>query len=454
MKLKGNPVVSQYLDYDSFTAGSLLGTGGNVISTPPTVTNGVPDFGITKVGAAGGFNGSGLFYTLRFKAKNISIPNGTVFCFYLDDVNAYNSTGTQCGLSNQGQLCFTFTNQVDVWPGDLNKSNTVTTADILPIGYFYNSTGPTRPNASIQWTAQPATLWGYNRSSTNGDGFKVFADSNGDGVINNADQAAVGFNMGRIHNRLSTSHTGSDSRQNRLSVLSAGNLTITPSTSLINAATLPQTVSFTVGLNNTGGLGGLYGISVNLMFDATIFDLNTATVDYAGSIFGNAGSDCLVLNYASNSMLSVGMTRFANVPIVGQGLLFKVTLQTKTILPSLIQTQVTSLVEAANNQAGVALIIQEASPISLDIINNNLGIQNLESGIFELYPNPVKDIFIVNSSAKIQQVTVFNNLGQMVLSRKENSYQASFDLSGLPAGNYFVKIESGQKRDVIKIIKE
>jgi hypothetical protein len=44
MKLKGNAAVNQYLDYDSYTAGTLLGSGGSVISTPPTVTSGVPDF--------------------------------------------------------------------------------------------------------------------------------------------------------------------------------------------------------------------------------------------------------------------------------------------------------------------------------------------------------------------------------------------------------------------------
>ena len=79
----------------------------------------------------------------------------------------------------------------------------------MPIGYFYNFTGPTRPNATIQWTAQPMTLWGgaYNHSTTNGNAYKVFADSNGDGVINNADQAAIGFNMSKIQARLAAPKT-------------------------------------------------------------------------------------------------------------------------------------------------------------------------------------------------------------------------------------------------------
>ena len=89
MKLKGNSAVSQYLDYTGYTAGTILGIGSSVISTPPVVTNGVPEFGITKVGAVPGYSGSnGLFYTFTYVPKNIPIPNGTEFCFYLDDVSA------------------------------------------------------------------------------------------------------------------------------------------------------------------------------------------------------------------------------------------------------------------------------------------------------------------------------------------------------------------------------
>ncbi len=453
MKLKSNAAVNQYLDYDGYTAGTLLGSGASVISTPPTVTNSVADFGISKVGAASGFNGNGLFYTLRFKPKNITIPDGTVFCFYLDDINAYNASGVTCGLNNQGQICYTYTYQVNVWPGDLNKSNNVSTADLLPIGYFYNSTGPARPNATIQWNAQPATLWGYNNSTPNGDAFKVFADSNGDGIINNADQAAIGFNMNQVHARQANFNSTNIKGRVIQSVQSVGNLTVTPNTTIINGATLPQSVTFTVGLNNSGGLSALYGISVNLMFDETVFDLNTATVNYSGSIFGNTGSDCLVLNFASSSMISVGMTRYANTAIVGEGLLFTVTLLTKSSLPILAQTQVNAIVEAANNQSGDALTIQDANTANLTIINN-LGISDIEAGKFKLYPNPVKDNLNIESTTIIKLITIYNNLGQVLNSIPQNSNQVIIDLSYLSTNNYFIKIESDNKKEVFKIIKE
>ena len=444
MKLKGNTAVSQYLDYSSYTASTLLGSSADVIATDPIVTNGVYDFGITKIGAVPGFSGSGLFYTFRFVTKNIPIPAGTNFCFYLDEISAYNTAGTPSGLTNQGQYCYTFSNQTNVWPGDLNKSNTVTTADLLPIGYFYNSTGATRPNATILWSAQPAVLWGYNHSSVNGNGYKVFADSNGDGVINNADQAAIGRNMNQIHARPASPSPVQHTTQSS-SALSNGDLIVTPDNAIVNALA-SQTVTFSVSLNNTGGLNGLYGISVNLLFDNTIFDLSTAAINYTGSIFGTAGTDCLVINHTSSSMESVGLTRYANASINGQGLLFKVTMQTRFPFTSpLTQTLVSSYVEAANNQFGDPLVIQDAPVTNISIINN-LGVNTIESNDFILYPNPANELVnLVLGTNAVQlgdlKLKVINVLGQTV--EKMNIQNTSMEISTRNWGAskvYFVEV--------------
>ena len=444
MKLKGNLAVSQYLDYSGYTAGTLLGSPADIIATDPIVTNGEYDFGITKIGAVPGYSGSGLFYTFRFVTKNIPIPVGTNFCFYLDEINAYNPAGAPCNLTNQGQYCYTFSNQTNVWPGDLNNSHTVTTADILPIGYFYNSTGPTRPNATILWNAQPAVLWGYNHNSINGTAYKVFADSNGDGVINNADQAAIGRNMNQLHSKLASPSSLQHNRQSSLT-LSNGDLIITPNTTIVNALT-SQTITFSVSLNNTGGLNGLYGISVNLLFDNTVFDLSTATIDYTGSIFGTAGSDCLVINHTSTSMESVGLTRFANAAINGHGLLFKVTMRTRfPFISPLTQTLVNSNVEAANNQYGDPLVIQDATSTNITIINN-LGVNTIESTDFILYPNPADELvnIVLGTNALLLgdlNLKVINILGQTV--EKMNIQGPTTEISTRnwgASGVYFVEV--------------
>ena len=228
--------------------------------------------------------------------------------------------------------------------------------------------------------------------------------------------------------------------------LAVGELVVIPSTTIINAATLPQPVTFTVNINNTAGLSTLYGISVNLIFDNTIFDLSTATIDYTSSIFGNAGTDFLVMNYNSASGVSVGLTRYANTAINGQGLLFKVTLQTKsTLVSALSQTQVTAYVDAANNQAGDNLVIQDAPVTNLSIIKN-LGIDDVTKDDFLLYPNPTNDIMYLSIGKSIDQfenlkLIVFNSFGQIVNEMPiRNSNMLISTRNWGASGIYLVKI--------------
>ena len=70
-------------------------------------------------------------YNLRFIVHTTCIQ---LISFYTDEHSVYNSSGTQVGVTNLGQHCYEFTNQVDVWPGDLDNNKVVNPTDILKIG--------------------------------------------------------------------------------------------------------------------------------------------------------------------------------------------------------------------------------------------------------------------------------------------------------------------------------
>ena len=115
------------------------------------------------------------------------------------------------------------------------------------------------------------------------------------------------------------------------------------------------------------------------------------------------------------------MKKLMKQPIrhIGQGLLFKVTLQTKSPLgSSLTQTPVTAYVDSANNQASDTLVIQD-EPVSNFTIINNLSIDNIKQDEFVLYPNPTNDILYLSIGKSTDQLEnikliVFNTLGQIV----------------------------------------
>lgn len=69
-------------------------------------------------------------------------------------------------------------------------------------------------------------------------------------------------------------------------------------------------------------------------------------------------------------------------------------------------------------------------------------------------PNPIVDVLYIQSKNRIANVTVYNITGQKVLQQNFDNLDVRLQLSQLKAGNYFIKLESDNKVQVIKVIKE
>lgn len=448
-KLKYYGVLSPYLTYIGYSAGSILGSGSSIISTPPVNTGSYSyDFGISKVSSVSGFSGTGTLYTFLFKPTNIpSSLLGSEVCFYVDNLSITNSLGASVGLTNLGQYCFNSLSSVNVWPGDLDNNKIVNTADILKIGIFYNSTGPIRNNANLQWIAQPASLWGTNNSVPNGDAFKVFADGNGDGIINNADQTSVGFNLSKIHPyAVPLDSMINNPDYQRISI--SGDLTITSNYSYLNTNQLPPQLELQVKLNNSVGvINNLYGISFEISVDTNIFDINNAQIDYAGSIFGLPNLDFLKIEYISNGIISIGMTRFNNSSINGNGILCKLTLNTN-LNQNYPDTNIVfnGNVIAANDSIGLPYSINPAIiQIPYGATASNVDMNQEKNEIY-LFPNPSYDNFNLKLRKEIflSEIKILDEIGRIVAIENPNQRLSTFNfkIENLAQGIYTVEIKT------------
>ena len=84
-----------------------------------------------------------------------------------------------------------------------------------------------------------------------------------------------------------------------------------------------------------------------------------------------------------------------------------------------------------------------------------LGVEENTLNTFSVYPNPTTDVLNIKSSKEIDNVTVFNLLGQNVASFTKNEIiNSSIDLSELSQGLYLVKITSGNKTQTLRVTKE
>ncbi|GAA3786903.1 hypothetical protein GCM10022271_19320 [Corallibacter vietnamensis] len=72
---------------------------------------------------------------------------------------------------------------------------------------------------------------------------------------------------------------------------------------------------------------------------------------------------------------------------------------------------------------------------------------------FTYFPNPVNNTLSLRGVKEIQNVAVYNMLGQEVLRTAPNAVDHDLDMSGLQTGAYFVKVSIGNSTKTVRIIK-
>ena len=82
----------------------------------------------------------------------------------------------------------------------------------------------------------------------------------------------------------------------------------------------------------------------------------------------------------------------------------------------------------------------------------------IKNKLIKVYPNPTTDFVIVellgNDAAGVANITVFNVQGSKLLQKTINGDSGfQFSLSGKPVGIYIVHVQSGNKSEIAKIIK-
>ncbi len=73
---------------------------------------------------------------------------------------------------------------------------------------------------------------------------------------------------------------------------------------------------------------------------------------------------------------------------------------------------------------------------------------------FSFYPNPVQDYLNLNANQKIDQVEVYNLLGQQLLQVKPNLSTYQLKLNNIKSGLYFIKVQTAGKTGTFKILKQ
>lgn len=88
------------------------------------------------------------------------------------------------------------------------------------------------------------------------------------------------------------------------------------------------------------------------------------------------------------------------------------------------------------------------------IVDNKLSNNNFDISKFNYYPNPVKDVLNISYINNITAVSIYNLIGQEIVTKIVNDNLTKVDMSGLAKGTYMVKVTSDNLIKTIKIIKQ
>ncbi|MFC0604522.1 T9SS type A sorting domain-containing protein [Winogradskyella pulchriflava] len=83
-----------------------------------------------------------------------------------------------------------------------------------------------------------------------------------------------------------------------------------------------------------------------------------------------------------------------------------------------------------------------------------LGIDDNTFEGFSYYPNPVKNTLTLNAQNTIEDVTMYNMLGQVVLKATPNAINTDVDMSALSNGAYFVQVTIANTTKTVRVIKQ
>ena len=86
--------------------------------------------------------------------------------------------------------------------------------------------------------------------------------------------------------------------------------------------------------------------------------------------------------------------------------------------------------------------------------NTVLRNSSFEISKIKMFPNPAKSNFTIDAQENIEKVTVYNLLGQEVISKNPNSNSVTFDIANLQSGVYVVQATTNGIISSSRIIKE
>jgi hypothetical protein len=330
-----------------------------------------------------------------------------------------------------------------VWPGDANGDGQANNLDLLMLGKSFDATGSLRPNAHLNWIAQPAPAWQHVFAS--GVNY-AHADTDGDGHIYWADSTAIKFNYVQpqtLGTSLPDTANGIPLYVNMPnSPVQAGQTITAPI--ILGSANRPAT--------------NIYGLVFSIEYDITLVDSGSVRINYDNSWLGTRNQDLLALDkdFFASGQVDLALTRVDLQTVNGYGRVGDIIITVDDIIGKQDGIEQISLrvkhVYAVDANQNPVLVSPESSQLDV-ILDQDESLPLPVSG----YPNPAREAYFLSlpeAAAPFSDLRGFDTAGREVLSQRvRNGQTLRLDLTDWLPGVYWLELRQGEQRQTVKLIK-
>jgi hypothetical protein len=132
-------------------------------------------------------------------------------------------------------------------------------------------------------------------------------------------------------------------------------------------------------------------------------------------------------------------------------------LQTLGLSDLAITVLASGFLNPTNNQNGAEFGLWVALPSGGDLVElplQTLSNESFNSFDFTYYPNPVNDILSISTASTVDNIKVYNMLGQMVVETAPKVSNPQVDMNELQSGVYLVTLEVEGSLQTFRVIKQ
>ncbi len=344
---------------------------------------------------------------------------------------------------------FTFSGSLfaqEVWPGDVNNNGVVNGVDLLYWGVAFGSSGPPRATVSTDWEAVPLlSLW--SQSFPNGLNY-VFADCNGDGIVDEDDfDDAIEDNFGLTQGALqpegyANAQPGASPR-----------LRLQPDSENVGYG---ATVNISLSLDDSAmPVSNFYGMALKLSYttgillgdDGPDFDFvenNWIAADnsFVQNLFednNGLGTAELATTRTNQQTIRVNPAEIGRFSIVIEDIIVGREIDT-------FRLQIDSIY-LINNQFEIIPVVPDTAII---IVSKDPKVTATEENQvlpeIKVFPNPVRNEFFLESNIPLFEPYLIDNLGRVLQLEARLLREGIYHLQAppLPSGVYWLFAKTHQ----------